>query len=235
MGLCVIRRSAVKKFLRFLTIFVTSAALAAPVNFGVWKTAHGSTPQTASDNFDSYADASLLGGQGGWVNVLSTMRIDKTAGNGRFTANVSTTQTQTVYSAGTWSSNQYAEVTMSGVFTANFVGPSVRSNVSGDCYAAVAIINNVGTTVYLSVFNSGTATTVATASPTVADGDVIRLEVTGTGSATRLVVKQNGSVIIASIDPGGTYVNSGNPGIGAYANLASATTLGGTLWSASDL
>lgn len=195
----------------------------------------GAAPQTASDNFDSYADASLLGGQGNWVDVLSTMRIDKSAGNGRFIANVSTTQTQTVYSAGTWSANQYAEVTMSGVFTANFVGPSVRSNISGDCYSVSAIINNVSTTVYLSVFNSGTATTVATASPTVADGDVIRVEVTGTGSGTRLVVKQNGSTIISSIDPGGTYVNSGNPGIGSYANVSAATTLGGTLWSASDI
>lgn len=39
MGLPLLRRPAVKTFLKFLTIFLTATALAVPVNFGVWKNA----------------------------------------------------------------------------------------------------------------------------------------------------------------------------------------------------
>jgi hypothetical protein len=187
-------------------------------------------PQTASDNFDSYADASTLGGQGSWVGVTGTVKVIKPASDGRYMSSGASVAVAR-WSAGTWSGNQYSEVTLSAeAANGNYIGVAVRCQPSAVTLYYVYWTNN---TMYLNRYLAGSLVGMTTAAATIAPGKVLRLEVTGTGSATRLSTKVDGSTVINSYDPGATYIDGGNPGVACY--NGDTTKFGGTSWIASDL
>lgn len=123
--------------------------------------------------------------------------------------------------AGTFNADQYSECTVSQVGI-DEIGVIARAAAGSSSYYFARFNNNLSK-IQLYRRNAGVATLVADPSNTASAGHKLRLEVSGTGSATRCVVKKDtGSgweTAIASIDPGGTYIDSGNPGIHA----ASAT------------
>jgi hypothetical protein len=125
--------------------------------------------------------------------------------------------------AGTFNADQYSETAVADAGSpVSFLrpGPAVRCTTNNYYMAGVDAINDRA---YLWRVNSGTATSITDVAVTWNSGDKLRLEVSGTGSATRLVVKRsNGSAwstVISSSDPGGTYLDTGKPGIygGAWA------------------
>lgn len=84
MGLPLLRRPAVKTFLKFLTVFLTATALAVPVNFGVWKNAAagpvlsllvtGQTPGTPRHDFNGQTGFSFTtGGASITVNQIGRL------------------------------------------------------------------------------------------------------------------------------------------------------------------
>jgi|SRR5579884_2085868 len=124
------------------------------------------------------------------------------------------------WSANTFNANQYAQLKATSIASNwNAAGPAVRVS-SGNCYAASWHDTNV---LELHKVVSGTDTTLGT-SATLAVGDVIRIEVSGTS----ISVKKNGVVVIGPVTDSG--VSSGPAGL--YSNGSGA---GGDDWTGGEL
>lgn len=173
----------------------------------------GGTKVSVSDNFNR-ANGSLganwtqapADGFSVWNNALST-------------ANASYPELA-YWSANTFSANQYGQMTVPSI-TGNWVAVGVAVRVSaGNCYAASWHDTNV---LDLHKVVSGTDTTIGTTS-TVAAGDTIRIEVSGTS----ISVKKNGTVVIGPLTD--SSLASGSAGV--YGNGSGAQ---GDNWAGGDL
>lgn len=115
---------------------------------------------------------------------------------------------------------QYSQVTFQAVPDINTQGGvSVRVQ-SGGTENAYYLAYNIGNgNLELGKNNAGTLAVLNSTAKTYSNGAIIRLEVTGTGSASRLTAYENTgsglSVVFSSIDPGGTYIDGGKPGLWA--------------------
>lgn len=193
---------------------------------------------SASDDFNSYANASTLAGQGNWANMISG-QIDKVvnpSGDGRAVGASGSPQNINFYNSGTWADNQWSASTAYASGGQDVV-VAVRcsSGSGGNCYYATRTTAFGGYLLW-GKFNSGSDSAIGnTPAGTLGAGDVLRLEVTGTGSSTRLKVIFNGVTKASNIDPGGTYISSGYPGMGGGAGAGTSTTSGVTYWQASDI
>lgn len=195
-----------------------------------------SGPQTASDNFDSYANNSTLNGQGNWLRLYGSvisLGVVNPSGSGRVVGNNGDVGNVHFYNAGTWAANQWSAATVFG--TGGDIYAAVRC-AGGSCYY-VRATTGFGGYIIMGKFDSGSQTDniASTAMASYAAGDIIRLEVSGSGASTRLTAKQNGVTKLSNVDPGGTYHSSGNPGMGQAGNQLFSTTQGITFWQASDI
>jgi hypothetical protein len=163
-----------------------------PMNYGAWGPLGG--------NWETLVGGLGAGGTDGFVGATVGQAWARWSGAGSFNA------------------NQYSEITVAGAISGGHGAPgavvravpSATSWYYARMYAATAKIE-------LYRYASSTSTLITDVAHTFAAGHKLRLEVTGTGSATRLTVKKDtggGWVdVITSVDPGGTYIDSGNPGI----------------------
>lgn len=214
--------------------FLTGAVLINPFVFGTV------VLQTASDNFNAYADGALLESQTNWASVTGSIKIVNPGSAGRFMGNTSSANTCVRYTAGTWSANQSVTIFIRTNNTTNYVGAAVRCSGSGGtgaCYRA--IFSGVNGSIFVSRLNGGVNTDITSYATTgLVVNDQMRLSVTGSGSSTRLHIEKfsggSWSDIVAALDPGGTYISSGNPGVATY-TTGTTTEMGGDDWSATDL
>lgn len=195
--------------------------------------------QVFADTFDTYANGALLQSQSGWSLVGGSISVSKPASDGQAIASNAATSCVR-RSTGTYTQDQYAEVTMGSVATnASAIGPAVACQSGAySFYGVYYFASPAGfESLYLLKYVAGTKTDLANSGfgvvPVLA-GDVIRLERSGTGTATRLTVKKNGADVagLASIDPATTYLSNGTPGIWGDGNpgtVSAASWAGGTL------
>ena len=217
--------------------FGNSTAFLAEVN---QPTNGGGGGQTASDDFDTYTHNAALDAQGSWAVVSGAsgdqMWVEKPASDGEIWSNNSGVEEScNRWTAGTWSANQYSV----GVLSAKIsgiadMGVSVRCQSGSATYYAWYMDPNDNW--YLIRMNSGSGATVSSGTCVWIVGSTIRLEVTGTGSGTRLTGKHDVgggyTNVFTSVDPGGTYIDGGNPGVAGWGDDV-GTRLDD--WSAGDL
>lgn len=193
----------------------------------------GSSKMTAADNFDSYADGSTLSGQSNWLKLdpsFSVLEVVNPTGiAGSLQSADGTGPSICYYNAGTWSPDQSAQVT--------FMGDSANVAVrcaSGSGYYAEASLA-FGGFVHLRLFAASSFSDLVNSGGGTAPwvpGDVLSIQVSGSGSATRITVSRNGSALISSYDPGsGNYLSTGAPGVGSSNQFTPSTDN----WSATDL
>jgi hypothetical protein len=210
-----------------------------PMFFGQNVVVAGGGPvQVAADNFDAYANGALLQSQTGWSLVGGSIKINKPASDGQAVSN--SAATNCVRRTDTYTENQYAEVTMGSVATnASGIGPAVACQSGAfslyGVYYFPSPLNSES--LYLLKYNAGTKTDLANSgfgTVKCLAGDVVRLERTGTGAATRLTVKKNGVNVtgLISIDPAGTYLGGGTAGIWGDGNPG---TVSAALWAGGNL
>jgi len=195
--------------------------------------------QTASDSFNYTDGTSLQSASSNWTlqggGGLSVRNNGTLHGVRSSVPGIATCY---FYNQLTWSPNQACQfyyVNIDGT-TPLIMGVTVRASGTGGVFNCYTLSYNAGV-VHLGKYNSGTGVDINTYSLTLTSGQGLRLEVTGSGSATRLTVKKDvgsGWVVVASgVDPGGTYISSGSPGLTGYDNVASSTDL--TSWFATEI
>lgn len=127
--------------------------------------------------------------------------------------------------AGSFTADQYATTTFSTVNN-DLLGPAVRANTTGTFYGVQC--NNQGCLMAKVV--SGTQTNLTAILPPVpTSGQVVELDVTGTGTAT-VTFKINGTTIATETDS--TPIASGVPGVadyGGHNDTAVSRVCGGNL------
>ncbi len=207
--------------------------------FGFWKTS-ASSKQTASDGFN-YTDGVSLGAQTNWANVDGTLIVENNgSGVHGFRGNTGGQTNIVRYTPGTWSANQQAQVNIvtinSGAIQSG--GVAMRCDGSGNGYAVLYLAG----TIYLVINNAGTENLFGTSwNQTLVAGNGLRASVTGAGSATRITITADldnsgnyATTIVSSVDPGGTYISTGTPGVSAYTTSLGFLELFSN-WAATDL
>lgn len=124
-----------------------------------------------------------------------------------------------MWSGGASSADQFSQATMAAG-SADFGEYVAVRKTDGDNFYAGGRLN--GTSIRISKYVAGVQTTLNTGTVTVSDGDVIRLEVSGTS----LDLKINGVSQLTTTD---SDLSSGNPG------LRSTNTTDWDNWSGGDL
>lgn len=189
----------------------------------------------ASDTFSSGSTQTLTSYSGNWTILEGGFSVNA---SGLFYGTGGTYNTAR-WNADTFAANQYAQVTLdNGEATGIYCGPAVRcqsgANTSYHCEGAADQI-------YVSKCLAGSQSVLSgPIAQTLATGDVLRLEVTGTGGTVTLRVYraaaasptsfvQIGSDITDSSSP---ITTAGYAGIFVYGGTAD---VGATAWSAGDL
>lgn len=203
------------------------------------KRASGAAPSGYTDNFDAYATSSSLAAAANWTAVTGAWLIYKPASNGYARANTSGDESCIRYSAGTFASNQYSEVMFAVLGASNgAVGPAVRCQTGAVSYYG-CYWNKANSTIYVFRMVAGTWTEITTyTSKTYVTGNKLKLQASGAGSATRLALYEDvGSgwaALGTNINPGGTYLDNGTPGVTGY-DTGSNTGPHLDTWGAGDL
>jgi hypothetical protein len=188
----------------------------------------------ASDDFESYPNSFTdLNGLSNWVADATAFYTKLTTDEHTIEPGLSTREA--AYFSGTIDANHRSEVTFADIADPAYgliMGPSVRINSSRDNYYAVGFVYVSGNKkLQLGRVNGGTWTQIGSDyDTTISEGDELSIEVTGSGSATRLTVQERiggGSWddIATDVDPGGTYIDGGNPGVWAYAVFGNDDTI----------
>lgn len=140
------------------------------------------------------------------------------------------------YTGATFAADHYSEITLAAVPTAGvqlfFQYVMVRMNSTAACYLATTAPDVSTTTLQLyKLDNAGAYTQIGaniTLGAAMAAGDVMRLEVVGTG----LTVKYNGSTVRTVTD---STIATGQPAIGGWAQNGASDVPLISSWSAADI
>jgi hypothetical protein len=185
-------------------------------------------PVSASDDFDSYANNTTMAGGGmpNWTVITGGFTVSKAASDGSLYATGATANVAAI--SGSFGENQRAEITFEarasdgGATEYLGIGVRVQSGYTG----YFVHVNDLGY-IYVAKANSGTETDlVADETPNVVSaGNRVAIEVTGSGSATRIRVQiDTGSGWVdkwTNQDPGATYISGGAPGVYGYRSSTS--------------
>ena len=125
------------------------------------------------------------------------------------------------YNATTFTDDQSSQITITTNHDNN-CGPAVRMSASAET-AYVAVMSIAASTVTLRKLSAGTFSDITSVSETCANGDTLKISVSG----TTLTVDHNGSQIISTTD---SDISTGQPGIFIYSTVAR-----GDDWEGSDL
>lgn len=172
----------------------------------------------ANDNFDAYANASLLGGQGNWATFSGNVVVSNLGSGGSILATTQGMCRNTV----TANANQRCVLTAAiltpGSFA--FICAGVRCQIGADTRYW---FQTDGTNWFLVERLAAAQTVLASGTHSIVTGDRIALDVTGAGAATRLTAQTfvggvwSNVTGCVNIDPGmvgGNYIDGGSWGVG---------------------
>jgi hypothetical protein len=198
----------------------------------------GGGGEVASDNFDAYDDADhfvALDTTANWVNVSADqIWVTNPSGDGEVYPAIFASDRLIRHTA-TLNANHYSTATLTAV-GGGYIGVAVRCQNGADSGYYLLAGNSGDNTLYLVRRNAGTSSTIVSTSKTYSPGVKLKLEVSGSGSSTRLTASEDtGSGWVAvwtSQDPGGTYIDNGFAGL-AGNGAESSTRMDD--WSCGDL
>lgn len=203
----------------------------------------------ASDNFNSYTDASNLGDAANWLelnNSTGLIRVHKPAADGFAYEHFQQRSECRWDGSGTFSNDQYASVTLAQFFiTADpdmFIGPAVRMSadtLSGRDYYGLFVYDAANTSltsthVVKYVNNSPTDIYAKATGDNWTNGDVATLEAVTNGSNVDLKVYKNGNLLRTVSDTSGT-LTTGKPGLAGVGNSTAGQAPATTLWDGGDV
>lgn len=167
-----------------------------------------------TNTFDTgFADGDNLNVSNAWINVSGTLSINKPSADGSVYAN-NISATSEYYNTNTFSANHRAEFTIDSLTVgAIYIGAFVRYQVSPKHYYSLAI-DSTGTQLYLQVDFS--TTIIQDLAMSLAVGNKLSIEASGTGAATRLAVQidtGSGWVTKWSNQDPATYYDGGTMGL----------------------
>lgn len=183
----------------------------------------------AVDNFNGYANLSSLPSSATWTNCGGAFIVSKPAADG---ACYNTgTLGAVYYDTGTWSGDQQSQISLETVTTGSAtcrMGVAVRCQSGATTYYSFTAQTKTVNRLELAKVNAGTKTSLGTNDTfTFAAGDLLKLTATGSGSATRLTAQIYNAgawtTVFSSIDPGGTYIDNGYPGMAAENSFFDST------------
>ncbi len=146
-----------------------------------------------------------------------------TLSSGKVYSNLTTANTMAQWTAGSFNVNQYAEITLSTLSGAGYIGVAVRTQTGAHSgYGAYA--NNQD--VKIVEWSGGSVTSTHYTGSAYSPGDILRLEISG----TTLTLKKNGTTVTTVSDEA-TY-SSGRPGLAGYGNTSNTN---GDSWYAGSL
>lgn len=181
--------------LAFALLLTTSAfagvGLQSPAFYGSANrpaAAGGGPTLVAEDNFDSYTDASDLDGAANWVKEGGTINVNKPASDGSLFPG--DTASSVYRHTASFNANQRCEMTIDAVTTAgnfDWIGPAVRCQTGANTgYGAVFSSGDL----YLISITAGVEATInSDTAITLAAGNRIAIEASGSGTSTRLKVQ----------------------------------------------
>jgi hypothetical protein len=164
---------------------------------------------SASDDFNR-TDAASLGAN--WTTPASADAFSVSSNKAQPHAGTAVFS-WTYYNATTFTDDQASEATIA-IDSLSYIGVSVRADTGGAATGYFAG-SYAGSYEIRKLTNASTASALATGLGTPTNGDVIRLEVTGSSPA-HLVFKVNGSSIGSADDSASPYT-AGAPGLFGYA------------------
>jgi hypothetical protein len=177
----------------------------------------GGPTLVAQDNFDSYADGSLLASSSNWdaAGANNGTWVRNTVGDGSIYG--SGNNSLLYYTTASFNSDQRSEATIDAAGSTGFSWTGVTVRVQAGVQTGYWLMCNANQ-IYLYSFNSGTPTLVRSDSAvTLAPGNRIALEATGVGTATRLRVQVDtgsGWVDHWSSENPTDDIDGGKPGVG---------------------
>lgn len=198
-----------------------------------------------TDDFNRADDSTGIGGS--WLKIDSNGSAAKVGISTNRAAPLTASSTGTpmyVYN-NTFGADQYAQIaigsgsTFLGGFTYNpYIGLILRGGAasSGNGYLVQIRDAAGGAQVVIVSYSGGfgSTTILSPSSVTLAVGDVIRAEVSGTGASTAFVVKKNGTQIYTATDTSGTY-SSGKAGLFGFYSSGIGTNMFMDNWEGGDL
>lgn len=198
-----------------------------------------------TDNFNRADDSTGIGG--------SWLKIDANGAAAKLGISTNRAAPLTASSGGTpmyvynntFGADQYAQIEIGsgssflGGFTYNpYIGVILRGGAASSGNGYLMQIRDVagGAVVTIVAYSGGFggATILSPSAITLAVGDVIRAEVSGTGASTNFVIKKNGSQIYTATDTAGTY-SSGKAGISGFYLTTVGTNMFMDNWEGGDL
>ncbi len=188
---------------------------------------------TATDTFQALGSGVLLSSGGNWAGVGTNQMITSNEAGDIVAYGNDGSGASARYTATTFAANHSAAITLylSGSPSGG-IAPAVRMQPAANSFY-FAYYDETAQLVYLYKRNAGTDAQIgSTASRNYASGDVLTLSATGTGSATRLTVTDGSGAVFTSVDPGGTYLDDGQPGIWGYGTNAGISA---SSWTGADL
>ena len=196
-------------------------------NFTNTAVTNNNTAAAYTDDFEAYS-AGQLDGDGKWTVALNTVFVRDVAGDMRFSSNTNSAHNAVIYNDA-FADDQYSQMVVDAVSAStSAISVGVRCSGSGATFDGYMVKVVQSNTLYLYRFDDGTATQITTGNndDTIAPGDIIRLEVSGSA----LTVKVNGITIINAYSDA-TY-SSGKAAIGGFSDLEAAR---GDDWAGGDL
>lgn len=193
----------------------------------------------ASDNFNSYPHATDLSTTTNWAGLTGTLLC---LSGDTLRGDLAYGLSSAYWKNNTFDSSQYAEATLGaaggGVY---YGGALVRGGLSDSSnpqfYAVVASGKHIKLYSYDGDNKGAELTEIATYAQALSAGGKVRVEVTGTGTTTRLSVyhdadgKSGWTPLVTNINPD-DYFDTGSPGVAFWGHLSSTTV---SAWAGGNL
>jgi trimeric autotransporter adhesin len=186
----------------------------------------------ASDAFTTGSTQSLSTYSANWVNNTGSMEVFA-PGSVRGASAVDHLYRNSV---DTPNANQFSELACTVTGVDQWIGVAVRIVTGANTAYSLQIFDRSGGNVSYSLdrVNAGAYTNLATGTVAWTNGDILRLEVSGTGATVSLVMKKNTTQFGSTINDtnGSRLTAAGSYGLAAY---NSTNTANGDNWNAGDL
>lgn len=183
-----------------------------------------------TDDFESYTPDANLAGQGNWIQGLNNLIVRDISDDNVVRPYASYAHCAAIYN-NTFADNQYSEIVVYKTANEGGIGPAVRMSGSGAAFDGYALVR-YGADIQLYRYDNGSATILATGAMALDDGDVLRLEISG----TTLSCYKN-DVLITAIDGDGVITDAtyetGNAGLAGRTDFS--TSMSAKSWEGGDL
>jgi hypothetical protein len=204
----------------------------------------------ASDNFDSYADASNLGDAANWLelnNSTGLIKVTKPGAEGRAYEGFQARSECRWDGSGTFADDQYSKSTLDnvtvGAETTRYMGVAVRMSadtLAGRDYYAVRVYDGLNsaatkTEVVKLVNNTETVIYTAATGDNWQSGATVSIEAITNGADVDLKIYKNDSLLRTVTDNSGTRLTTGKPGIVGLGSSTVSATIWLNDWEGGDV